>query len=163
MHNWFELEHLLWKQLELIVHTLYKDKFDSNRDSWRGRKKIQMWDKAGGKVGLSESRFRHLKMLFGVITPTTKIIRESIVWCAEISCCDDNRWAPLQAPEDMIHTSQFKAAATGTSSVKQPCTQPSTVFSVACLVKVSISTSASWDKIQWKKRKFSTRTWALKN
>lgn len=84
----------------------------------------------------------HLKMLLGEIAPATIIGWKPKIWWTEVCGSENNRWAPLQTPEDVINTSQLKAASTGTASIEQHGTESSTVLSIAGLVKVPKTTSA---------------------
>ena len=80
-------------------------------------------------------------MFLGEIAPATIISWKPKIWWTKVCGSEDNRWAPLETPQDVINTSQFKAAPTGTASIEQHGTESSTVLSIAGLVKVPITTS----------------------
>ena len=88
-----------------------------------------------------EDRLRKVKVMQRRIAPTSCIVRESIVWRAEIGGCDHN--GASQAPLTIIHALNLIARTTAQSIVKQSCAQSCSICSITLAIQVSITTSST--------------------
>lgn len=81
---------------------------------------------------LLEDGLREVKMLLRRVTPAACVVREGIVWWAEISGRDQN--GAGQAPSSVIHTLNLIARPTAQSIIEQSCTQSCRVCTISLAV-----------------------------
>lgn len=91
-----------------------------------------------------EDRLRKVKVVLRRVAPASSIVRQGIVWRAEISGCDHN--GARKAPFWVIHTPNFIARTTPQPIVEQSSAQSSSVCSIPLAVEISIPTSTTYKK-----------------
>jgi hypothetical protein len=88
-----------------------------------------------------EDRLRKIKVVLGRVAPTPCIVRESIVWWAEIGGCNDN--GAWQAPFRVTHALNLIARPAAQTIVEQSSAQSRSVRPIPLAVQVPIPTSST--------------------
>lgn len=88
-----------------------------------------------------ENRLREIEMVERRIAPATSVIRESIVWRAEVSCSDDN--GAWKTPLVFTSTCNLIARAAAEATVEESSAQSCSVRSISLTVEISITTSTT--------------------
>jgi hypothetical protein len=91
-----------------------------------------------------EDRLRKIKVVLGRVAPTPCIVRESIVWWAEIGGCNDN--GAWQAPFRVTHALNLIARPAAQTIVEQSSAQSRSVRPIPLAVQVPIPTSSTCTK-----------------
>ncbi len=88
-----------------------------------------------------EDRLREIKVLERRVTPSSSIVREGIVWWAEIGGSDHN--GAWQAPFWVFRAPNLIARSAAQPTVEQSCAQSCCVRSIPLAVQVPIPTSTT--------------------